>query len=1148
MALNKNDGTVKIGTELDPSGLEEGMKQAEKKVSSSADIAAKAVGGITAAATLAGSALAAIGSFAIDVGGDFSAAMSQVQAISGAGSTEMDSLTRKAEQMGASTKFSATEAANAMTYMGMAGWKSGDMISGLDGIMNLAAASGTDLATTSDIVTDALTAFGLKASDSGHFADVLAATSSNANTNVSMMGETFKYVAPVAGALGFSAEDCSVAIGLMANAGIKSSEAGTAMRSWLSRMAKPTKESQTAMDELGLSMTNADGSMKSLGEITGDLRVAFSGLTEDEQASYAAMLGGQEAMSGILAIANADDSDYFKLTGAIADCDGAAEKMSTVMQDNLPGDITIAKSALQGFGIATYTHISKPLRRTVQTATNKINELKNRMDKGDLAESAEKIGEAVETIGESIVDFAGDAVAALINTAGWVIDHKLELGIAIGAVGAAWLTYQGFVSGAETAQKLLNTAMSMNPVGLIIAGVAAAGTAFFIYNKSVNKNSKAYEESSKKLDALKTDIETFDSTLETHKKDFKDTKDEINGNAAAAEAMADKLFALAGQSDKTATDEMRLKMMCEELNKLVPDLNIAYDEQTGSLNRTRKEVDELTKSYKKQAIAQAYQEQMKLLGSDYADAVRKQVLAEDEVNRLEAAKGGAEALSEYRKKANEIYRNLYYEEFGLPGQGNGVPPTARLKELWDQATQGASNYMYANSELTVALEEGEVTAGEYIELWNTASDNMGAAKTNVEEADEAFSGLTEEMERVYSEYGITTEATEENTGAVEDLGGAVDETTKKMNPLQKAFRDFATETGLDVDQISETFDALSEKYTEVYNSAYASITGQLGLFDKFEAGEAYTAEEILDNLDSQITGMTEWSNNMQLLANAGIDQGLLKELRDAGPQASAQVKVIADQVLAGNTKFINDLNESYRTKMEIADSIATEFAETETGFLSFSKRMGIKFTTLANTMRQKGSEAAAAFRNGAAARYQDMLNAGVYMSDGLINGVVGRLTSRYGEVSAAVGRINTVARNVMAVYSPSKVMMETGEYVGEGLILGTVESIESGISEVREAVSAYANDGIINYAERLYDMQGFTSMLPEYEPVSDREPATQTGAESELIDYERLSETIARRLANIQVVIDGQSAGYLTAPYINEAIGGISVQEGRGVI
>lgn len=319
-----------------------------------------------------------LGAAAIKTSSDFESAMSKVSAISGATGTDLDKLNKKAQEMGAQTKFSATESAEAFTYMAMAGWKTEDMLNGIDGIMSLAAADGLDLATTSDIVTDALTAFGLSASDSGHFADVLAKAASNANTNVSLLGESFKYAAPVAGALGYSAEDTAIALGLMANAGIKASQGGTALRGALTRMIKPSEDAALAMEQYNLSMTNSDGTMKSLGEVMDMLRTNLGNLTEAEQAKAAATIFGQEAMSGMLAIINASDSDYAKLTDAIYNADGAARQMADTMLNNLSGQLTLFKSALEGLAIQFGEILMPYIKQFVtwlQNLTQKLQEL-----------------------------------------------------------------------------------------------------------------------------------------------------------------------------------------------------------------------------------------------------------------------------------------------------------------------------------------------------------------------------------------------------------------------------------------------------------------------------------------------------------------------------------------------------------------------------------------------------------------------------------------------------------------------------------------------------------------------------------------------------------------------------------------------------
>lgn len=432
------DGTLKFDTSIDSSGFQAGLSKLSGLASSAIKATTAVIGG-------AASAVAGIGAAAIKVGSDFETGMSKVQSISGASATEIQQLADKAKEMGAKTKFSATESAEAFQYMAMAGWKTGDMLNSIEGIMNLAAASGEDLASTSDIVTDAMTAFGLAAdgtttiikngyskevSNATHFADVLAKAASNSNTNVGMMGETFKYVAPVAGALGFSVEDCATAIGLMANSGIKASQAGTSLRSIFSRMAKPTDEVKAAMDQLGVSLTNSDGSMKSLKEVMKDLRSGFAGLTEAQKAQMASALGGQEAMSGLLAIVNASDEDYQKLEDSIYDADGAAKEMADTMNDNLQGAITLCKSALESVGIALYEEVQEPMKETVKVITSMVEDMNEAMAEKGFDGLIEAFGNSIAELAKMAVDsapaligVAEDLVGTFINA---IMEHQEE--------------------------------------------------------------------------------------------------------------------------------------------------------------------------------------------------------------------------------------------------------------------------------------------------------------------------------------------------------------------------------------------------------------------------------------------------------------------------------------------------------------------------------------------------------------------------------------------------------------------------------------------------------------------------------------------------------------------------------------------------
>ena len=400
------DGSIKIDTKIDTNGFKGGIDKIKS-------IAQAGVSAVTA--TLAGitAALGAGATAAATVGSSFEAAMSKVSAISGATGDSLQSLTDKAKEMGAKTKFSASESASALQYMAMAGWDTESMLNGIDGIMNLAAADGLDLATTSDIVTDALTAFNLKASDSTHFADVLAKASSSANTNVSMLGESFKYVAPLAGTMGYSVEDVSLALGLMANASVKGSMAGTSLKTALSNLASPTEEMSNVMTQYGISISDAEGNALPLIDVMKQLREKFSGLSETEQAAAASTLFGKEAMSGMLAIINASDSDFDNLTKNINNADGAAQAMADTMQDNLQGQITILKSGLEGLGIEIYEGMSAPLQEAAVEAQNYVNRLTEAFKSGGLSKMIEEAG---AIFGELAVK-AAQAAPEMLNAA-----------------------------------------------------------------------------------------------------------------------------------------------------------------------------------------------------------------------------------------------------------------------------------------------------------------------------------------------------------------------------------------------------------------------------------------------------------------------------------------------------------------------------------------------------------------------------------------------------------------------------------------------------------------------------------------------------------------------------------------------------------
>jgi TP901 family phage tail tape measure protein len=434
-----------------------------------------------------------VGTAAVKAGADFEAAMSEVQAISGASGDELTALKEKAKDMGAATRFSASESAEALKYMAMAGWDTQQMLDGLEGVMNLAAASGEDLATVSDIVTDAMTAFGMKASESSKFADLLAKTSSSANTNVSMLGESFKYVAPIFGSLGYSAEDAALALGLMANAGIKSSQAGTTLRSAITRLAQPTDDAAMLLEQLNIQVTDAKGNMLPFSNVMDQLRNSFSKLTTEQQAQYAATIFGQEAMSGMLAIINASESDYQKLAQAVNSYDGVAKKMADTMQNNLQGQLTILKSQLEGVAI----QISEILIPVISKIVNKISEWVDWF--ASLDENTQK----------TILTVAGlvAAIGPLL-----IVIGKISLGISsiitlFGGFTAASGAAAAAAGGATAATGGLGAALAAltSPVGIAIAAIAGIAAIAVLVIKNWDKVKEFF---TTLLSAIKSKFET----------------------------------------------------------------------------------------------------------------------------------------------------------------------------------------------------------------------------------------------------------------------------------------------------------------------------------------------------------------------------------------------------------------------------------------------------------------------------------------------------------------------------------------------------------------------------------------------------------------------------------------------------------------
>lgn len=656
-----------------------------------------------------------LGKQTFTAGANFETSMSKVKAISGASAEDMDKLRNKAKQMGESTVFSASQSADALQYMAMAGWKTEDMLNGLEGIMNLAAASGEDLASTSDIVTDALTAMGYSAGDAGKLADVMAAASSNANTNVAMMGQTFQYAAPIVGALGYKMEDTAVAIGLMANAGIKGEKAGTALRSILTRLSAPPKECATALDTLGISLTDSNGKMKSLDAVMGDLRQAFSKLNETEQTSYAKHIAGQEAMSGLLAVVNAAPADFDKLTKAVNNSTGASKEMAATMNDNVNGQITLLKSNIEGKMIKVFEKASGSMKRSIREmgrAVDSIDWNKTAKSVGNLSQkfadlitflvkNAPMVKTTLKTIAAAMATiFVTNKIATFVKSVQTISPALTAVATKMGILKVA--------TDAQTASTLaLNTAWLASPITWLVAGIGALGVAMVAYNKHVKNQieaeyglTEAQKETIANAKDLKAEYDNIaktraenNKTVESEYKYVRELKTEYNG-----------LIDSNGKVKKGYED--RATFILNELAKAMGVEVNQIKEQIDANGKLGKSIDDLILKQQAQALLNANEEAYNKAIQNRAEALQTYLKAQETV---------AKAEEKWNKVKKEY--NLTLEQY---------------EGLLKQSPEAANAYYLGHKKILAAGEE--------------AKKGFDSAKKGVKDAENAYIGFNTTIE------------------------------------------------------------------------------------------------------------------------------------------------------------------------------------------------------------------------------------------------------------------------------------------------------------------------------------------------------------------------------------------------------------------
>lgn len=826
--------------------------------------------------------IAGVATAATVLGMNFDSSMSEVQAISGATGADMEKLEKIARDMGATTKFSARDAADGLKYMAMAGWETEEMMDGLPGVLSLAAASGEDLGTTSDIVTDALTAFGLKAKDSAAFADLLASASSNSNTNVGIMGETFKYVAPLFGALGYSAEDAALATGLMANAGIKGSQAGTTLRSAVTRLVKPTKESAGVMKELGISITDANGEMKPFGAVMEELRGKFKHLSKDQQAQAAASLFGQEAMSGMLAIINATEEDFNKLTKATTEYDGAAKKMADTMEDNLKGRTNNLKSALEEAGISIYKTLLPSLEKLVEW----------------LQAGADWFNEAGEGTQKLIIGIAGTAAAIgpALLVFGALSGAVVKVSAAAKLLSGGMAAVKGATTAATAPSWALGGAMEAGTVAMgpwVLGAAAVAGGAYLIHKRLKEDAIPEVERFGKEVsDSTQEAVGGFMDMTEQADIQLKELSwSQQHVTSEMAEDMRTKqqeitttLLTAIGERHKEEIEEteQQLKhlntMDGEQKNKIIESINDRYEIEKMTTENGHEKINEI--------IDKAHQEGRKIYDHEAKEILQirenmteqsVKMMSQNEVEQkviLENMKGNSSTIT--AKEAAEVVKNSKKKKEDVIKEANeqhdetvawAIRQRDELGTLTDEEAadvieaarkQRDESVSAAEDKHRDIVKEAKAQAGEHVNLvdWETGEikSKYAAMKTTVatkakemkeavtkwaKEKAEGFRTSVESMKTKIDEW--KTKADEMKTTAKTKFKSVKQSASDNFTNVKKAIQggigkirewnntNFKNKTATAKTTIIQTFKTIGQRLTGAGNNAHGTEHWKGGL-------------------------------------------------------------------------------------------------------------------------------------------------------------------------------------------------------------------------------------------------------------------------------------------------------------------------------
>lgn len=942
----------------------------------------------------------------VDTGSSFEAAMSQVAATMGMTTDEVDNgceaytlLANAAEESGKATMFSASESAQALNYLALAGYDAEKSAATLPKTLDLAAAGGLDLAYATDLVTDSMAALGLETDQLDTYIDEMARTSQKSNTSVAQLGEATLVCAGTVSLTNQSLETMNTELGILANNGYKGAEGGTHLRNILISLSAPTDKAAIALNDLGIAVSDSQGNMRDLNDIMIDLNAAMAGMSSTEKTQLISKIFNKTDISAVNALLKGTGDEFNTLYQEIQNSSGAASAMAETLNNNLKGKITILQSALEGLGISTYKIFDDEMKSSVESATDAVGRLQKAMDSGDLGVSMKKFSMSLAELVKGAVEFGEDALPIVIDGLTWMINNSdvIIAGVTgitaatvyhgtvapmISAVTAAWNTYKTANEGATVSQWLLNAAMDANPAGILLTalvGLTAAVSAYVIINKD---NLATTDETTKATRELVQASKELNESYVAASEERKTARGAMETEGTVCKKLVQELTGLQIKTSLTTQEQIRQKAIIGELNQALPELNLVIDEQTGLLNMSTEELERNVDALMAQAKAEAAREDLVHIAEEQYEAEKQ--LAELEEQRAEQIEQVNNAQNEYNEalaEANALYGGQT-ELYGTMGMAEAA-----------------------------ALEQAKNAQAEL-------EEQIAATQSTID-------GFTAEYEETLA-YISDTEPVSNASDAIGDLGEA------------------AAGAGSDISGMSEK---TQQAFVDMYESVSESITNQMNLFEEWDAKMVTSGEGMVANMQSQVDGLQSWADNIQELADRGINQGLLQKLADMGPEGAGYVAAFVDMT----DEELAKANELYAESLTLSDDVAAQVAESyasvaENAVLGMTDKISESGESIEEAGTAMGKVLHTATENqleikSPSKKYKEI---GKFTIQGLIEGIKG-------EQANALNTIENLARS-MVTRTQSQLQVSTFAEIGKQIPNGLIMGINSGRSGVVKAI------------------------------------------------------------------------------------------------